>query len=80
VVQLLRFSQGYYTVERKNGSIIFNDLRFGQITGWYDPHADFVFHYYINNPKENLLVIQRGRFSNWNEETFGAMIERIRGN
>jgi inner membrane protein len=79
VAQLLRFSQGYYTVEQKKGSIIFNDLRFGQITGWYDPHADFVFHYYINNPEENLLVIQRGRFSNWNKETFSAMIRRIKG-
>jgi inner membrane protein len=80
VVQLMRFSQGYYTVEEKNGFIVFNDLRFGQITGWHDPHADFVFHYYINNPDENLLVIQRGRFSNWNKETFGSMVERIKGN
>lgn len=79
--QLMKFSQGYYTIEKWDRDIIvFNDLRFGQIAGWSDPKAPFVFHYYLNDPDANLLVIQRGRFSNWNRKTFSSMIERIRGN
>jgi inner membrane protein len=78
--QLIRFSQGYYTLEQKTDTIIFNDLRFGQIAGWTDPKAAFVFHYYLNYPKANLMVIQRGRFSNWNRQTFRSMIQRMKGN
>lgn len=78
--QLIKFSQGLYTVEKWQGDmIVFNDLRFGQIAGWADPQAPFVFHYYLNNPAENLLVIQRGRFSNWNRKTFSSLIQRIEG-
>lgn len=79
VHQLRRFSQGYFTVEQSGDTLIFNDLRFGQIAGWDDPNANFVFHYYLNYPDANLLVIQRGRFSNWNRKTFNSMIGRIKG-
>ncbi|MCU0358762.1 MAG: metal-dependent hydrolase [Cyclobacteriaceae bacterium] len=76
---LLRFSEGYYIVEERDDKLIFSDLRFGQITGWATPKEKFVFHYYLNHPEDNLLVIQRGRFANWNKETVGEMIRRIRG-
>ena len=62
--QLKRFSQGYFAVEHHSDTLVFNDLRFGQITGWHNPSAPFVFHYYVNHPEENLLVMQRGRFAN----------------
>ncbi|MBL7844364.1 MAG: metal-dependent hydrolase [Cyclobacteriaceae bacterium] len=76
---LIRFSQGYYTVKRKEGKLIFNDLRFGQITGWATPENEFVFHFYLSHPEDNLLVIQRGRFANWNEVTVRLLLKRIRG-
>ena len=79
VQQLKEFSQGYYTVEIRTDTLIFNDLRFGQIAGWADPDGKFVFHYYLNYPEANLMVIQRGRFSNWNEKTFRSMVRRMRG-
>jgi inner membrane protein len=76
---LLRFSQGYYTVEAQGDTLIFNDLRFGQITGWATPENRFVFHYYLSHPSENMLVIQRGRFANWNTRTLARLVRRIRG-
>ncbi|MBT1701467.1 metal-dependent hydrolase [Fulvivirgaceae bacterium PWU4] len=79
VKQLKKFSQGYYTIEQRGDTLLFNDLRFGQIAGWEYPEAPFVFQYYINYPDANLMVIQRGRFSNWNQHTFSSMIERMRG-
>jgi inner membrane protein len=78
VKQLTRFSQGYYTVEQWGDTLVFNDLRFGQIAGWNDPTAEFVFHYYLNHPEANLMVIQRGRFSNWNRRTLRTMLRRIK--
>ena len=75
---LLRFSQGYYTVEKWNDTLVFNDLRFGQIIGWHDPKEKFVFHYFLKHPDEtNRLVVQRGRFAKWNWETTRSMLKKI---
>jgi inner membrane protein len=77
---LLRFSQGYYTVEHQNEKLVFNDLRFGQMAGWHNPKAKFVFYYYLHHPEDNMMVIQRGRFANWNKETTRSLLKRIKGN
>ncbi len=77
--QLKKFSQGFYSIENRSDTLVFNDLRFGQVTGWHTPNARFAFHYYLNYPKENLLVMQRGRFANWNEQTVTSLVTRIRG-
>ena len=77
--KLVRFSQGYYTLEKWSDSLIFNDLRFGQIQGWRYPKGKFVFHYFLHAPAENEMVVQRGRFENLNEDEIRALIERIKG-
>jgi inner membrane protein len=80
-VQLLkRFSQDYYTVEKWNDTIVFNDLRFGQIIGWHDPKERFVFHYFLQHNADNRLVVQRGRFAKWDRQTTASFIRRIKGN
>jgi len=77
---LLRFSQGFYTVERWGDTTVFNDLRFGEMKGWEDPKARFVFHYFLEYPDNNKIVVQRGRFAGWSWHTIDVMIRRIRGN
>jgi len=77
---LLRFARGFYTVEKWNDTLVFNDLRFGQITGWSNPKSRFVFHYFLMKPDDNKLVVQRGRFEGWNRQTTNALITRIKGN
>ncbi|HVZ56818.1 MAG TPA: metal-dependent hydrolase [Chitinophagaceae bacterium] len=79
ITHLVRFSKGYYTVQRRGDTLVFNDLRFGQMVGWYNPDADFVFHYYLRRGADNRLVVQRGRFANWTGATTAALIRRIRG-
>lgn len=78
--KLIRFSRGYYTAGISNHGIVFNDLRFGQMMGWENNNADFVFHYYLNDTNANHLVVQRGRFANWNWNAVKIFIHRIRGN
>ena len=80
LVRLKKFSKGFYTVERWGDTLVFNDLRFGQITGWHDPRGKFVFHYFLQQPKANDMVVQRGRFKGWNKETLKSLMERIKGN
>ncbi len=80
VQQLIRFSKGYYTVETNEDTIIFNDLRFGQIAGWENPRERFAFHYYLRPEADNTLVVQRGRFAKWNRESLQSFFQRIKGN
>ncbi len=77
---LIRFSEGYYTVEQWQDTLVFNDLRFGQMIGWRDRRAHFVFHYYLSHPEDNELVVQRGRFAGWDGEATRSLISRIAGN
>lgn len=80
-IQLLKnFAQGYYTLEKWGDTTVINVLRFGQVVGWYDPKERFAFHYYLNLPGENDLVVQRGRFMRWNEQTTKAFFKRLFGN
>jgi inner membrane protein len=80
VQQLKEFSQGFYTVEKWSDTLVFNDLRFGQIIGWEKPTEKFVFHYFLSQPENNKLVVQRGRFAGWNRSTPRRLLQRIRGN
>jgi inner membrane protein len=80
VQHLLRFSKGFYTVEKWSDTLVFNDLRFEQMVGWYNRDAKFVFHYFLQHPRGNKLVVQRGRFAGWNWETTKSLIKRIKGN
>ena len=78
--KLKRFSQEFYTAEKWNDTLIFNDLRFGQVMGWQNPRNKFVFHYFLKDSADNTLVVQRGRFEGWNKEALTSLIDRIKGN
>ena len=77
--KLKRFSQQFYTVEKWNDTLVFNDLRFGQIMGWQDPKGKFVFHYFLKDSADNKLVVQRGRFEGWDRNAFSSLMKRIKG-
>lgn len=80
VQNLIRFSQQFYVVQQWKDTLVFNDLRFGQIFGWEDAKAKFVFHYYMEHAADNSLVVQRGRFKGWDRTRFRAYLKRIQGN
>ena len=77
---LLRFAEGYYTVERWGDTLVFNVPRFGEMRGWDDPEARFVFHYYLNDPGHNGMVVQRGRLAGWDRKAWEDFLRRIGGN
>jgi inner membrane protein len=80
-VELLKqFAHHFYTIEKVNDTLLFNDLRFGQVTGWQDPRGRFAFHYILQPAADNTLVVQRGRFAGWNRESLAAMIDKIKAN
>lgn len=76
---LLVFSEGIYTVEKRNDTIQFNIPRFGQILGWQNLQAPFTFYYYIHPEANNSLAVQRGRLKGWNKQTIKFYWNRILG-
>lgn len=77
--KLIKFSQGFYVVQQWSDTLVFSDLRFGQMVGWYNPTARFAFYYYLNLADENELIIQRGRFQNWNKNAGWSLWQGIIG-
>jgi len=77
--KLIQFSQGYYTMQQRMDTLLFYDLRFGQVIGWDNPKEEFAFYYYLIPKLDNTLVIQRGRFAKWNRQSFHSFWRRICG-
>ncbi|MFN6374619.1 MAG: metal-dependent hydrolase, partial [Chitinophagia bacterium] len=67
------------TVEKQQDTLVFNDLRFGQINGWQNPRSGFTFHYYLSHPEDNDIVVQRGRFAGFNMASARVLWRRMVG-
>jgi len=79
VKQLIRFSEGFYSLSSMDSTVVLNDLRFGQTGGWYKPDAPFVFRYALSENANNDLVIQRGRMEASSGEAIRQLLRRISG-
>lgn len=80
VKKLIRFSQDYYCITQSDsGGINFHDMRFGQIGGWANPQAPFVFSYHITEGTGNNANINQGRFEAATGEAFQSLLDRIKG-
>ncbi len=77
--QLKRFSQGYYVASKYNDTLVFNDLRFGEMTAGLQPDPRFSFYYYLQPRLSNDVIIQRGRFCGWDRHVVAAFVQRIMG-
>ncbi len=79
VQHLVNFSQGFYVADQWGDSLVFSDLRFGQMVGWYKPRNRFAFYYFLHHEDNNELIIQRGRFQHWDRAAAAALWRGIRG-
>lgn len=77
VMELKKFSQGFYTIDKIKDTLVFSDLRFGQVNGWQHPQSRFAFQYYLSHPENNDLVVQRGRMAGFNWSSAKAMFGKM---
>ncbi|MES2851154.1 MAG: metal-dependent hydrolase [Bacteroidota bacterium] len=75
---LKQFAGKLYTVEKVHDTLLFNDLRFGQEVGWQKSRGQFAFHYFLQPPADNRMVVQRGRFAGWSWNSFKIMLRKIK--
>lgn len=79
IKDLIRFSQDYYCITNEEGGLKLNDMRFGQIGGWNQPQAAFVFNFDLKPQKHSQLSLQQGRFKSFNKKDLKALMDRIGG-
>jgi len=79
LAELIRFSQNYYCMTHEDGDIKFNDMRFGQIGGWAQPQAPFVFNFDLKPQNHSQLSLQQGRFKSFNKKDLKILLDRIGG-
>ena len=81
--KLIKISTGYYTVQPTGSdTLIFNDLRFGQASGWQDGSGDFVFSYFYVPPSGNQPSFIQQRPNSFSDagKMFGPIWDRMLGN
>ena len=79
VTRLIDIAEGWFTITKKEGTIYFNDLRFGLIS--LDPNEErFVFSYKLTPSKNELIVKEMPRRPTDAKNLFSALWDRILGN
>lgn len=77
--RLLKLTKGYYTVEKSDGYLIVNDLRFGLSKGFTHDKGEFVFRYQVKKIKDGILIEQLPNDLKAMRELLPLLFERILG-
>lgn len=78
VKRLIAISNGWYTISKKDGVLIFNDLRFGKLNP-YKKNAPFVFAYKLIETKTGLQIKELEKKPGDAKELLSNLWERIMG-
>jgi inner membrane protein len=79
VKDLKQFSRGFYVVKLENDTIVFSDIRFGQLNGWVKKNTPFVFNFKLERNCSNRKALQQGRFASFNDDALQQLWDRIGG-
>jgi len=79
VKRLIRLSQGWYTIEKRDGKLYFNDLRFG-LMGITEEASRFVFSYELFFENGELKAKETPKAYGEIKPMLRALAQRIRGN
>lgn len=76
---LKQFSKNYYCITKKDSTVVFNDIRFGQMGGWDKPDSLFVFSFVIDENADNSKALDRGKLKTSLGEALASLTQRIKG-
>jgi len=79
VKKILRFTKGYYTVEKSGDNFLINDLRFGRITNWRTAESQYVFQYVLTIKKGKITIEESEKSFENTSEVFEQLWQRING-
>lgn len=78
VRKLISFAREFYTIDAEEGTLIFNDLRYGSLAAGGGAEKQYIFSYAITNNGGNPEIIRRVR-SRLSPETLLMLFKRIAG-
>jgi len=79
VQDLIKITNNWYSINPYKQGVVFNDLRFGQRTGWVDENGDFVFSYYIYKNESKVIIEEVEKDFKDGNQIAGALWSRILG-
>lgn len=79
VQRLMKISKGWFTISEKDGSLYFNDLRFGKLNP-SDPNADFVFSYKLVPDNGTIRAEEVEKVPDEGRKIVMDLWERLKGN
>lgn len=79
--RLIELTDGWFTLQQhETKGIIFNDLRFGQRSGWLDEKEAFVFSYHIYRENDRVVISEMEKEFADGKALVNALWKRIKGN
>ena len=79
IKQLIKISEGWFTIEERDGKLLFNDLRFGQ-NGINAEDANFIFSFELTYDENGeFQAIERPRTFKEGGKLIGSLWNRIKG-
>lgn len=77
---LITFSEDYYALQAGEDGVLFNDLRFGISTGWFDLSKDYIFTYRIFRQNGEVTIEQQDRSIEPSQADLNRFFQRTKGN
>lgn len=77
--RLITFTKGFFAIQPHENSVLFNDLRFGMRTGWFDLTKDYIFSFIIKAEENGISVVQKPQNIQPTVEDLHRLWERIKG-
>lgn len=77
--KLIKFSKGYYIITSEDGKLYFNDIRFGQMGGWDNKQASFVFKFLLEPQADGTLKISNDDWRKARMSGLSSLWQRIKG-
>jgi len=79
VQHLKQLSKGNYVVTKEDSIIYFNDIRFGQVSGWNRADGPFAFKFNLNKNADNKRALNRTKYKEPTYIMFRSLLKRIEG-
>lgn len=79
VKNLKLLSKGNYFISKEDSIVYFNDIRFGQVSGWEKADEPFAFKFNLNKNADNKRALNRIKYKESTCEWFASLVNRIKG-
>jgi inner membrane protein len=79
-VQILKqLSKGNYIITKEDSIVYFNDIRFGQVSGWDMADGPYAFKYNLNKNADNKRALNRTKYKESTYVVYSSLVNRIKG-